>query len=97
MPDHFYIYPSYLNSSSRALGRRVPKESVPRGEVTLEEYLKAAKSLGFEALIEEGKNYPRSPWKQEGRLKVTKKPGTTKAKFLRLISAELLKAGARKQ
>jgi signal recognition particle subunit SEC65 len=97
MPDHFYIYPSYLNSASRALGRRVPKDSLPRGELTLEEYLKAVKSLGFEAIIEEGKQYPRSSWKVEGRLKVTKKPGTTKNKLLKMLAAELLKSGSRKQ
>jgi signal recognition particle subunit SEC65 len=97
MPDHFYIYPSYLNSPSRALGRRVPKAGTIHAELSLEDYLKAVKSLGFEAVIEEGKQYPRAFWKLEGRLKVTKKPGTTKGKLLKMLSDELSKSGTRKQ
>jgi len=91
MPDHFYVYPAYLGKGvSRASGRRVPDaESVP--DLTAEQIVEAAKHLGFKAELEAEKQYPRRSFDYAGRVKVTKKGGTSKAKFLRLLSAELRK------
>jgi signal recognition particle subunit SEC65 len=91
MPDHFYVYPAYLGRGlSRNGGRRVPaSESVP--DLTAEEILEAAKRLGFKAELEAQKQYPRRFFDYAGRVKVTKKGATTKAHFLRQLSAELQK------
>jgi signal recognition particle subunit SEC65 len=89
MPDHFYVYPAYLTSaSSRALGRRVPKSSaVP--EASLEEIVRAAQALGFQAVAEPAKQYPRQFFTYAGRVKVTKKPAVSKARFLLQLAAQM--------
>jgi signal recognition particle subunit SRP19 len=94
MPDHFYVYPAYLtSSSSRALGRRVPKgAAVP--EATIEEIVRAAQSLGFTAVAEPAKQFPRQFYTYAGRVKVTKKPAVTKSLFLRQLAAELHRLAA---
>ena len=92
MPDHFYVYPGYLaRGASRANGRRVPASAtVP--DVTLEDIAQAAKRLGYRAEVEAGKQYPRTVPSYAGRLKVTKKDGVSKSKFLRLVAAEVERA-----
>jgi signal recognition particle subunit SRP19 len=92
MPDHFYVYPAYLGRGlSRSDGRRVP-ETETLAEVTAEEIAQAAKRLGYRAEVEAGKQYPRDVPTLGGRVKVTKRSGVTKAKFLRLVSGELRKS-----
>ena len=88
MPDHFYVYPAYLDRSiTRALGRRIPQSSAPAG-ATLEAMAEAAKRLGFSAEIEAGKAYTRDPL-SPGRLKVKKQKGTSKTAFLRRMADDL--------
>ncbi len=89
MPDHFYVYPAYLGRGrSRAGGRRVgAEEAVP--DVTAEEIVQAARRLGYTAEVEPAKDYPRDAGSYAGRVKVRKRAGTTKARFLHLVSAEL--------
>lgn len=99
MPDHFYVYPAYVDRSvSRADGRRVPSGAgVP--DATAEEIVTAAKKLGFKAEVETGKQYPRRAFDFRGRVKVTKRAGSTKEKFLRALAEELARArgaGARR-
>lgn len=90
MPDHFYVYPSYLlRTTSRADGRRVPTSVAMNEEVTVEDLLEAAKALGVKAEAEPKKVYPRSVGTVEGRLKVTKKKGISKTEFLRKLAAEV--------
>jgi signal recognition particle subunit SRP19 len=89
MPDHFYVYPAYLGRGlSRSAGRRLP-EAEAVADATAEEIVAAAKRLGFKAEAEPEKNYPRRFYAYEGRVKVTKKSGMTKSKFLRAVAAEL--------
>jgi signal recognition particle subunit SEC65 len=91
MADHFYVYPAYLSADARrAAGRRVPAASAI-GPVTVEELVAAAKKLGFSAVAEPEKQYPRRWYRYEGRVKVTKRAGTSKAAFLRRL-AETLRA-----
>jgi signal recognition particle subunit SRP19 len=91
MPDHFYVYPAYLGRGlTRRDGRRLP-ESEAVADATSEEILVAAKRLGFKAEVEADKQYPRRFYAFEGRVKVTKKGGTTKAAFLRAVAAEVRK------
>ncbi|HZY70345.1 MAG TPA: signal recognition particle subunit SRP19/SEC65 family protein [Thermoplasmata archaeon] len=91
MPDHFYAYPAYFRrGSSRADGRRVPK---PSGvdDVTSADLLAAAQALGYQATPEPEKQYPRQFYRYEGRIKLTKKKGVTKAAALRDLAGELQK------
>jgi signal recognition particle subunit SRP19 len=89
MPDHFYVYPTYLGRErSRRDGRRVPA-GLAIADLTGEEIAAAAQHLGFRAEVESGKQYPRSASAFEGRVKVAKKGNTTKAAFLRTLAAEL--------
>jgi len=92
MPDHFYVYPAYVDRGlSRSEGRRVPSsEGVP--DVTAEEIVQAAKHLGFRADLESEKQYPRREFTFAGRVKIQKKAGTTKERFLRQLAAEIRRA-----
>ncbi|MGA8303790.1 MAG: signal recognition particle subunit SRP19/SEC65 family protein [Thermoplasmata archaeon] len=91
MPDHFYVYPAYLGRGlSRREGRRLPDPEALT-EVTSEEIVQAAKRLGFKAEVEPEKQYPRRFFVYDGRVKVTKRGGTTKTSFLRAVAADLRK------
>jgi signal recognition particle subunit SRP19 len=93
VPDHFYIYPSYLRKPNpRTLGRRVPAElALP--EVTPQQIAEAAQRLGLRAEVEPSKNYPKEAHRLEGRVRIVKRPGATKQGVLRQI-AEALRATA---
>jgi signal recognition particle subunit SRP19 len=94
MPDHFYVYPAYLEKGiARADGRRIPADS-GLADLTLEEIARAAKRLGHSAEIESDKQYPRRYYAYAGRVKVGKHGGRTKAAFLRALAAELRKLRA---
>ena len=94
MPDHFYVYPAYLGRGvSRKGGRRVP-EADSISDLTADEIVAAAKRLGFRAEVETEKQYPRRFYDYAGRVKVTKKESTTKARFLKELAAELRKQRA---
>ncbi len=93
MPDHFYIYPAYLErGTSRASGRRVGAAEAVE-EVTTERIVLAARALGYRVEAESGKQYPRQVDRYAGRVKVVKKPGISKAKALREIAAAIKDAG----
>ncbi|MCI4364304.1 MAG: signal recognition particle subunit SRP19/SEC65 family protein [Thermoplasmata archaeon] len=93
MPDHFFVYPSYLGrKGTRALGRRVPAAlAVP--EATVERIVEAAQKLGFKAVAEPTKAYPRTPLGSPGRVRVTKRPGIPKTAFLRSLAEQLRAMG----
>lgn len=94
MPDHFYIYPTYLGREhTRKNGRRVPS-TLSLVDLTGEEIVAAAEHLGFKAEFESDKQYPRSANSFEGRVKVVKKGTTTKAAFLRSVAGELARRRA---
>ncbi|MGB6500963.1 MAG: signal recognition particle subunit SRP19/SEC65 family protein [Thermoplasmata archaeon] len=89
MPEHFYVYPAYLDRKlSRADGRRVP-EAEGTADVTAEEIAQAAKRLGWKAETEPTKQYPRRFYAYAGRVKVTKRVGSPKAKALRALAIEV--------
>jgi signal recognition particle subunit SRP19 len=94
MPDHFYVYPQYIEKGlTRAEGRRIP---AAEGLVdpTVEEIVLAAKKLGTKAEVEEGKHYPRQAFQYSGRVKVAKRERMTKAQFLRALAVELHRSRA---
>jgi signal recognition particle subunit SRP19 len=89
MPDHFYVYPQYLEKGlSRAEGRRIPANE-GLVDPTTEEIAQAAKKLGSKAEVEEAKHYPRQFFRYAGRVKVGKRERMPKAKFLRALAAEV--------
>jgi signal recognition particle subunit SEC65 len=89
MPDHFYVYPAYLSKDlPRALGRRVPIGGA-LAEVTAEEIVQAARALGFKAEVEADKQYPRQFHTYAGRVKVVKKSGVSKSRFLAQVAQEI--------
>ncbi|MCI4346568.1 MAG: signal recognition particle subunit SRP19/SEC65 family protein [Thermoplasmata archaeon] len=93
MPDHFFVYPAYLGrKGTRALGRRVPA-SLAVGDATVERIVEAAVKLGFKAVAEPAKAYPRAPLGSPGRVRVTKRPGVPKTAFLRSLAEELRAMG----
>jgi signal recognition particle subunit SRP19 len=95
MPDHFYIYPAYVDrESTRAEGRRVPAD-VAVADVAVDQIVEAAKALGFTATAEPEHQYPRQDYRFAGRVRVAKQPGVSKTEFLRRLSAELARRQAR--
>jgi signal recognition particle subunit SRP19 len=89
MPDHFYVYPAYLGKGgSRSGGRRVPAP-LAVADLTGEEIVEAARTLGYKAEVEADKQYPRTAYQYGGRVKVTKRGQLTKAAFLRSLATEL--------
>jgi signal recognition particle subunit SRP19 len=92
MPDHFYVYPAYLTSGTpRAQGRRIPSDvAVP--EAPVEAIVRAARALGYDAVAEAEKQYPRQSHLYAGRVKVTKRGAVPKARFLLDLAAELRRA-----
>ncbi|MGD0257275.1 MAG: signal recognition particle subunit SRP19/SEC65 family protein [Thermoplasmata archaeon] len=94
MPDHFYIYPTYLGRErTRKDGRRVPA-ALALADLTAEEIVAAAQHLGFKAELESDKQYPRTAGSFDGRVKVVKKGTVTKAAFLRTVAGELARRRA---
>ena len=89
MPDHFFVYPQYLEKGlSRAKGRRIPSAE-GLVDPTAEEIAQAAKKLGTKAEVEEKKHYPRQFFEYSGRVKVAKRERMKKAPFLRALAAEV--------
>jgi signal recognition particle subunit SEC65 len=93
MPDHFYVYPSYLKRSvPRSEGRRVPASEAVGGDLTAEAMADAGRALGFKVEVEP-KHYPKEAWRAEGRIKVLKKKGVTKGQFMVRLAHELNRRG----
>jgi signal recognition particle subunit SEC65 len=94
MPDHFYVYPSYLKRAvPRSEGRRVPSSQAVTGELSAEAMADAGRALGFKVEVEP-KHYPKEAWRAEGRIKVQKKKGVTKAQFVLRLAKEINRRGA---
>jgi signal recognition particle subunit SEC65 len=93
MPEHFYIYPAYLDGAGpRRKGRRVASGSAAT-EVTVDSIVAAARGLGYTVEAEPAKQYPRQFDSYAGRVKVSKKPGVPKSRALREIAEELRRTG----
>ena len=88
MPEHYYVYPAYLEKLPRSEGRRVRAED-GLVDVKVEEIADAARRLGAKAELESDKQYPRRCFTYAGRVKVTKRAGTSKARFLQSLAREI--------
>src|SRR3989442_552447 len=64
------LYPAYFDlGRSREEGRRVAKKWAVESP-TAQEVTAAAKALGLQPQLEEGKAFPSTPWRKEGRVLV---------------------------
>lgn len=64
------LYPAYFDlARSRDQGRRVAKRWAVETP-TAAEIAAAAKALGLQPEVEEGKSFPSTPWRKEGRVLV---------------------------
>lgn len=64
------LYPAYFDlARSRDGGRRVARRFAIESP-SVQEIASAAKALGLQPEVEEGKGFPSSPWKKEGRVLV---------------------------
>ena len=64
------LYPAYFDvGRSRQQGRRVAKRWAVESPTT-QEVASAAKALGLEPQVEDGKAFPSTPWRKEGRVLV---------------------------
>ncbi len=89
MPDHFFVYPAYLDRSvPRSHGRRVPAASA-LSEVSAEEIVQAARGLGYTAEAEPERQFPPAFFTYAGRVRLTKRTGTSKTRALLEIATEV--------
>ena len=84
------FWPQYFDGKrSRNQGRRLPKK-LALDKVTTNDIAKAAKNLGYNAVIEQGYKYSRTWWDDPGRVVLDAK-GKKKSKILLEVAKELRK------
>ena len=81
------LWPQYFDASlSREEGRRVPLKYAIK-DPTVDEIAQAAKSLGYDTVIERDVRYPARWWEKKGRVLVRKT--ASKQKILHAVSRRL--------
>ena len=87
---YLIFWPQYFDGKrSRSKGRRLPRKFA-EDKVNLEEILKAARNLGYNAEIERSYKYPRTWWEEAGRVLIDTK-GKKKTKVLLELAKEIKK------
>jgi signal recognition particle subunit SRP19 len=82
------IWPAALDADrSRSEGRRVPRDLAVR-EPTVDEIAKAVQQVGYDAVIERDKTYPRE-YEPRGRVLVKDADDATKSDLLGAVAAYL--------
>lgn len=82
------IWPAYLDGDlTRAEGRRVATE-LAVSEPTVDEIAQAVQQVGYDAVIERGKSYPRE-YEPRGRVLVKDADDATKSDLLGATAAYL--------
>ena len=82
------IWPAYLDAEkTRSEGRRVAKELAVE-EPTVDEIAKAVQQVGYDAVIERSKTYPRE-YESRGRVVVKGAEDATKSDLLGATAAYL--------
>ncbi|MCF2137173.1 MAG: signal recognition particle subunit SRP19/SEC65 family protein [Candidatus Thorarchaeota archaeon] len=85
--DKVIVWPAYLDSGlSRSQGRRIPVNLAAPG-VTIDILKQAADSIGFEAIVEPDKRYPRD-WTRSSGYLLLGNPDHHKKKRLLLMLAK---------
>ncbi len=81
------IWPAYLDATrTRNQGRRVP-ETLAVDEPTLDEIAEAVRQVGYDAVIERDKAYPRENWTESGRVLVKDADDAGKSDLLQAVAA----------
>lgn len=81
------IWPAYLDADRpRSGGRRVPQSEAVSAP-TVEEIAKAIQQVGYTPVIERDVAYPRDPWEDTGRVRVTDADDASKNDLLRATAA----------
>jgi signal recognition particle subunit SRP19 len=82
------IWPAALDADrSRSEGRRVPRDLAVR-EPTVDEIAQAVQQVGYDAVIERDKTYPRE-YEPRGRVLVKDADDATKSDLLGAVAAYL--------
>lgn len=82
------IWPAFLDADrSRSEGRRVSRD-LAVDEPTVEEIAQAVQQVGYDAVIERDKQYPRE-WEPRGRVLVKGAEDATKSDLLQAVAAYL--------
>ncbi|WP_247008972.1 signal recognition particle subunit SRP19 [Halorientalis litorea] len=82
------MWPAFFDADlTRAEGRRVPLElAVP--DPTVEEIAQAVQQVGYDAVVERDKQYPRE-WEERGRVLVKDADDATKSDLVQAVGAYL--------
>ena len=76
--DKYVIWPIYFDKSlSKLEGRKVPKKNAVE-KPSIDDIVKAAKSLGLNPFLEKNVAHPSRHWKKEGRVLIDKKDSKSK-------------------
>jgi signal recognition particle subunit SRP19 len=80
------IYPAYIDADrTRRKGRRVPLDDAVE-DPTVEEIAKAVQQVGYDAVVEREKTYPRE-WEQRGRVLVQGAEDSSKNDLVQAVAA----------
>lgn len=81
------IWPAYFDATlSRREGRRVPR-SLAVDDPTVDEIAQAVGQVGYDAVIEREKAYPRRGWTESGRVLVKDASDAGKSDLLQAVGA----------
>ena len=84
------FWPQYFDAKrSRSNGRRLPRKFAVE-KVSLDDIVKAAKNLGYDAEIERNYRYSRTWWDDPGRVLINTK-GKKKTKVMIEVAKEIRK------
>ncbi len=88
MPDTI-LWPAYFDATkSRGDGRRIPLD-MAIDEPTVDEIAKAVQQVGYDAVIERDKTYPRQHWDDTGRVVVSGADDESKNDLVQAVGAYL--------
>lgn len=83
------LWPAYFDADlSRSAGRRVPLEQAV-AEPTVDELARAVQQVGYDAVIERDKAYPREGYETRGRVLVENADDAGKSDLLQAVAAYL--------
>ena len=81
------LWPAYFDASrSRKEGRRVPLDLAVE-DPSVDEIAQAVKQVGYDAVIERDKAYPRDGWEDSGRVLVKDADDASRSDLLQAVAA----------
>lgn len=83
------LWPAYFDAAlSRSAGRRVPREQAVE-DPTVDELARAVQQVGYDAVIERDKAYPREGFEVRGRVLVENADDAGKSDLIGAVAAYL--------